>query len=94
MNPKRKKQRTDVLRKDDILLGFLFAWIADRDSAAYDALRRYCEYICFHGCPSFPSDVIDALADMDKWSAVTWIQQTHAQYVQDERAMIRYILGV
>lgn len=94
MIQKQKKQRKVVLRKDDILLGFLYAWMAGRDPAAYDALRRYCEYICLHGCPGFASNVIDALEDMDKWSAAAWIQQTHSKYVQDERAMIRYILGI
>lgn len=90
----RKKGMAGSPRRDDLLLGFLYAWRVGRISEAGAAIRRYCEYICLHGCPEFVSDVILHLEGMDKWSAEAWIRQTHTQYVQDDRAMLRYIFGL
>lgn len=90
----RTEQREKQAVVTDVLFGFLYAWIVDRDPAARKALRRYCEYICFQGAPGFVSEAIDALEHKDNLGAEAWIRQTEAQYVQDKRAMLRYILGV
>lgn len=79
---------------DDLLIGFLYAWMKDGNPEARTAIFRYCEYIRFHGYPDFVFTVVDSLKFMDMGSAEKWIRQTHAQYNQNDRAMLAHIFGV
>lgn len=89
-----KQEEITPLDVDDFLVGFFYAWMKDGDPDAKTAIWRYCEYIRFHGYPDFVFAVVDSLRCMDMGSIETWIRQTHAQYSQDDRAMLSHIFGV
>ena len=79
-----------MLSARGVVLFHLSAWKADGNKKAHDGLRRYCEYITMHG---YQGGASAALAELeDKQQGIAWVKRTFARYVQDERALIQYMM--
>ena len=71
-------------REETVLTGrrtvlFLFsAWKDDKNQRAGDGLRRYCEYICAHGCRGGATKALMELDRLPRDDAVLWIKRTYA----------------
>lgn len=82
-----------MLSARGVVLFHLSAWKVDGNEKARDGLRRYCEYITMHGYQGGASAALAALDGMDKPQEIDWVKKTFAQYVQDERALIQYMMN-
>lgn len=71
----------------------LSAWKADQNEHAREGLRRYCEYICLHGCRGGAAKAFAKLDGLEREDAITWIKKTYARFVRDDAALVRYVLG-
>ena len=81
-----------VLSARGVVLFFYAAWKEDGNQKAHDGLRRYCEYIAAHGCKGGASRLLAELDGLDKDEGAAWIRRTFAQYVQDQTALMQYVL--
>lgn len=81
-----------VLSARGVLLFFLSAWKLDGNEKAHNCLRRYCEYIAAHGCKGGASQLLAELDSLDRGEDAAWIRRTFAQYVQDQTALMQYVL--
>lgn len=82
-----------MLSARGVVLFHLSAWKVDGNEKAHNGLRRYCEYITMHG---YPGGAGMALAELDRLGEgedAAWIKRTFARYVQDERALIQYMMN-
>ena len=79
-----------MLSARGVLLFYLSAWKLDSNEKAHEAVRRYCEYIAAHGCKGGASKLLEELDGPEKEAA--WIRRTFAQYVQDQTALMQYVL--
>lgn len=70
-----------------------FSWLDDKLPKTREALRRYCEYIAAHGYRGGATKALAELEELGKDDAVSWIKRTYARHVQDDMALIQYILG-
>lgn len=68
-------------------------WRDEGNQRARDALRRYCEYICAHGCKGGASKALAELDALDQDGAAEWIRRTYACHVHDDGALIAYVMG-
>lgn len=82
-----------MLSARGVVLFHLSSWKVDGNEKAHDGLRRYCEYITMHGYPGGASKALAALDGMDKPQGTSWVKQTFARYVQNEAALIQYMMN-
>ena len=82
-----------MLSARGVVLFHLSAWKVDGNEKAHNGLRRYCEYITMHGYQGGASAAIAALDGMDKPQGIAWVKRTFARYVQDQRALIQYMMN-
>lgn len=82
-----------MLSARGMVLFHLSAWKVDGNEKAHNGLRRYCEYITMHGYQGGASAAIAALDGMDKPQGIAWVKRTFARYVQDQRALIQYMMN-
>lgn len=99
------KQRPDVqemmldgkpetmLSARGVVLMLLSAWKLDGNEKAHDGLRRYCEYIGVHGYRGGASKALEELDKLGKGADAAWVRHTFAQYVEDQNALIQYVMG-
>lgn len=85
-------QTETMLSARGVILFYLSAWKLDGNEKARDGLRRYCEYISAHGCRGGASRLMTELDGLDREAGKAWIRRTFAQYVQDQNAMMQYVL--
>ena len=79
-----------MLSAQGVVLFHLASWREDNNEKAHSGLRRYCEYITMYG---YQGGASAALAELeDKQQGITWVKRTFARYVQDERALIQYMM--
>ena len=81
-----------MLSERGVVLFYLSAWKMDSNARARNGLRLYCEYISAHGCKGGASRLLDELDGLDIEAAKAWVKRTFARYVQDQRAMVAYII--
>ena len=81
-----------MLSARGVVLFYLSAWKLDGNEKAHDGLRGYCEYIAAHGCKGGASKLLEELDGLDKGEDAAWIRRTFAQYVQDQTALMQYVL--
>lgn len=60
---------------------------------AREALRRYCEYICAHGFRGGAAKALLELEGLEREEGTAWIKRTYARHVQDDAALVQYVLG-
>lgn len=82
-----------MLSARGVVLFHLSAWKVDGNEKAHNGLRRYCEYITMHGYQGGANAAIAALDDMDKPQGIAWVKRTFARYVQDQMALIQYMIS-
>lgn len=75
-----------------VLLMCLSSWKLDKNGRAHDVLRRYCEYICSHGCPGGATKALAEVDGMSKGDDAAWIRRTFARYVKDQNSLMTYVL--
>jgi len=81
-----------MLSARGVVLFYLAAWREDGNKKAHNGLRLYCEYITMHGYRGGATEALKELDGLDKGMATAWIKRTFAQYVQDQNALMGYIL--
>lgn len=81
-----------MLSARGVVLLALSGWKEEGLSASERAMRRYCEYITFHGYQGGATRAVRELEDMSKDKAISWVKRTFSQYVQDQAALVQYIL--
>lgn len=82
-----------MLSARGVVLFHLASWKEDSNEKSHDGLRRYCEYITMHGYQGGARAALVALDGMDKPQRIAWVKRTFARYVQDERALIQYMMN-
>lgn len=65
----------------------------NKNGQAREGLRRYCEYICAHGRKGGATKALLDLDGLEHEEAVAWIKRTYVRHVQDDAALVRYVLG-
>lgn len=70
-----------------------FTWTDDKNQKAREAMKRYCEYLAAHGFKGGAAKALAELDRLDKDRAVEWIKKTYARYVQNDTALIQFMLG-
>ncbi len=81
-----------MLSARGVVLICLSSWKLDGNERAHDALRRYCEYICSHGCPGGAVKTLAEVDGLGKGDDAAWIRRTFARYVTDEASLMQYVL--
>lgn len=81
-----------MLSARGVVLLALSGWKEEGLSASERAMRRYCEYITFHGYQGGATRAVRELEGMSKDEAIPWVKRTFSQYVQDHAALVQYIL--
>lgn len=76
-----------------VVLMSLFSWKLDGNERAHDCLRRYCEYIAAHGYRGGASKALEELDGLGKGADAAWVRHTFAQYVEDQNALMQYVMG-
>ena len=71
----------------------LSSWKLDKNERAYGCLQRFCEYITMHGYPGGAQKALAELDSMDHPQDAAWVKRTFARYVQDQTALIQYVMG-
>ncbi len=66
----------------------------DGNERGHDVLRRYCEYICAHGCPGGATKALAEIDGLAKGDDAAWIRRTFARYVKDQNALMEYVMRV
>lgn len=82
-----------MLSARGVVLLCLSSWRLDKNERAHGCLQRYCEYITLHG---YKGGAASALAELDKLGkddAIAWVKRTFARYVQDQSALVQYVMG-
>lgn len=82
-----------MLSARGVMLFHLSSWIKDENEKAHNGLRRYCEYITMHGYPGGAGKALAELDELGKGEDAAWIKRTFASYVQDEAALIQYMMN-
>ena len=82
-----------MLSARGVLLMCLSSWKLDKNDRAHDVLRRYCEYISVHGCQGGASKALKELDGLGKGADAAWVRHTFAQYVEDQNALMQYVMG-
>lgn len=82
-----------MLSARGVVLFHLSAWKVDGNEKAHNGLRRYCEYIALHGYQGGASAALAELDGMEREKAVSWVKRTFARYVQDQAALIQYMMN-
>ena len=82
-----------MLSARGVVLFHLSAWKVDKNEKAHNGLQRYCEYITMHGYRGGAEKAFAELTSMDKPRGIAWIKRTFAEYVQDQKALIQYMMG-
>lgn len=75
-----------------VVLTLLFCWRDDKNQKAREGLRRYCEYICAHGRKGGATGALLELDGLELEEATAWIKRTYARHVQDDAALIGYVM--
>lgn len=96
--PDKKEMMLDgkpetMLSARGVVLFHLSAWKVDGNEKAHNGLRRYCEYITIHGYQGGASAALSELDGLDKAGSVAWVKRTFARYVQDQAALIQYMMN-
>lgn len=81
-----------VLSGRGVVRLLLSAWKTDKNERAREGLRRYCEYICLHGCRGGAAKALAKLDGLSREDAITWIKKTYARFVRDDADLVRYVL--
>jgi len=81
-----------MLSARGVVLFYLSAWKLDGNEKAHVGIRRYCEYITLHGCRGGAEKALTELDGMDRDEAIAWVKQTFTRYVQDQTALMKYML--
>lgn len=76
-----------------VVLTLLFCWRDDKNQKAREGLRRYCEYICGHGRKGGATRALLELDGLEPEEATAWIKRTYARHVQDDAALIGYVMN-
>lgn len=82
-----------MLSARGLVLFHLYAWKVDGNEKARNGIRRYCEYVTMHGYRGGAEKAFAELADMDKVCGIAWIKRTFAKYIQDQKALIQYMMN-
>lgn len=82
-----------MLSARGILLMCLSAWKLDANEKAHDVLRRYCQYISCHGFQGGASKALTELDSLGKGADSAWVKRTFARYVEDQNALMQFVLG-
>lgn len=82
----------EVISARGVVLISYFSWLDDHMPKAREALHRYCEYLAMHGYGAGASEILENLLGMDKDNATKWIKETFGKYVNDDAAIIQYIM--
>lgn len=82
-----------MLSARGVVLFHLSAWKVDGNEKAHNGLRRYCEYITMHGYQGGASAALAELDGMDRPQGIAWVKSTFARYVQDQAALIQYMMN-
>lgn len=85
------KQETMLSARGVVLLA-LSGWKDDGLPASKKAMSKYCEYINLHGYRGGAEKAFTELEGMDKPQGVAWVKRTFARYVQDQSALVHYML--
>lgn len=85
-------KREAMLSARGVVLFHLSAWKVDGNEKAHNGLRRYCEYITLHGYQGGASTALAELDGMEREKAIAWVKRTFARYVQDQAALIQYMM--
>jgi len=72
----------------------LISWRGDKKPKAYEALRRYCQYLAMHGYGANASTILNDLEQMDNDRAAAWIKETYGRFIKDDRSLISHVLNV
>lgn len=86
-------EETYLLSGRGVVLTLLFCWRDDKNQKAREGLRRYCEYICSHGRKGGATGTLLELDGLELEEAAAWIKRTYAQHVQDDTALIGYVMN-
>lgn len=74
------------------VLCIYFSWVDDRLPKAHEALKRYCEYLAFHGYGKGAGEILDEIDSLNKDDGAEWIKSTYEKYVTDDAGLIKYIM--
>lgn len=93
-------QETTIDGEEQILLSgrgvilFSFsAWKDEKAPKAKEALRNYCEYISLHGYRGGAKKALKELLQLNMERGMEWIRRTYARHVEDDKALIEYVMG-
>ena len=81
-----------MLSAQGVVLFHLSAWKVDGNEKVHNGLHRYCEYIALHGYRGGASAALAELDGMEREKAIAWVKRTFARYVQDQAALIHYMM--
>lgn len=81
-----------MLSARGVVLMCLSSWKLDKNEIAHDVLRRYCEYISTRGYRGGAAKALEKLDGLGKGADAAWIRRTFAQYVEDQNALMQYVL--
>ncbi len=81
-----------MLSARGVVLLYLSSWKLDGNVKAHDGLRQYCEYITMHGYRGGAVKALAELDGLDKPQGIAWVKRTFARYVQDQAALMEYML--
>lgn len=82
-----------MLSARGVVLMCLSSWKLDGNEKAYEAVRRYCEYISIHGYRGGASKMLEELDVLGKGADAAWIRHTFAQYVSDQNMLMQHLIG-
>lgn len=81
-----------MLSARGVVLFHLSAWKVDGNEKVHNGLHRYCEYIALHGYRGGASAALAELDGMEREKAIAWVKRTFARYVQNQAALIQYMM--
>lgn len=76
-----------------VILHSFAAWKDEKTSQAKEALQNYCEYISLHGYQGGAKKALKKLLRMNIDQGIEWIRRTYARHVEDNKALIEYVMG-
>ena len=76
-----------------VILYSFAAWKDEKTSQAKEALQNYCEYISLHGYQGGAKKALKELLRLNMERGTEWIRRTYARHVEDDKALIEYVLG-
>lgn len=76
-----------------VILFSFSAWKDEKTPKAKEALQNYCEYISLHGYRGGAKKALKELLRLNMERGTEWIRRTYACHVEDDKALIEYVLG-